>query len=197
VKGCVGVHKWLKVLFIFPLVFLTSCFDDETTTKDSSKEKVETTEEVKDDKVEGTLEGDVRLEIIDYYNYMYGEMLNYHNSVISYYDQVLQAPDEVFYGTVINKVIPKYTEILVELENMNGQLRSKELREVHKVIVSAVRTQLDGFLFYKEAYENNNNLYVNEGNNKIREATTLFITFDEKVNELMRTYEIDHLNLSE
>ncbi|OZM57187.1 hypothetical protein CIB95_06890 [Lottiidibacillus patelloidae] len=192
------MNKMLKLVMVFPLVFLTSCFDDDSSKDKNVDQETEATKEIdKNEDNEGMLEDDVRLEIIDYYNYMYGEMLTYHNSVISYYDQVLQAPDEVFYGTVIDKIIPQYTEILVELEKVNSQLNNEDLIKVHEVIVSAVRTQLDGFLLYKKAYENNNNLYVNEGNEKIREANTLFIKFDEKMSELMRTYEINHFNRSE
>jgi hypothetical protein len=190
------VYKLIKVIIVLPLFFITGCFSEETKTQEDKPETISTNNN-NSDMNEIVLEKEIRLELIDYSTYMYGDMLTYHNSIISIYDVVLQAPDELFYGTVINKIIPSYSEILVELEGMSNEIENEEILVVHDVIVQAVRTQLDGFLLYKKAYEAGENLFVQQGNDKIREANSLFVSFDEKMKKLLLKYEVNHPKLSE
>jgi PBP1b-binding outer membrane lipoprotein LpoB len=173
------------------VVLLASCVndkDDKSTVKEQNKKQGE---EQKVTNVEKE-ENENKDEIDNYVKYMYGDMLKYHNEIITYYEQIIEEPDEVFYSTIINDIIPLYSEVLTELETMTATIQNEELKQTHQFVIQAVKTQLEGFYYFKQAYESQNTSFVDAGNAKIKEANYMFVTYDEKINLLLVRYDVPH-----
>jgi hypothetical protein len=184
----------LKIIIIFlSLMLLTACFhkteDEKVVPEEHSSELTTENKEQKDN--DKTM-NEVKTELTQYVEYMYGDMLVYHNEVIAIFNQSSSESDEVFFSTVSNQIIPLYKNILEELIEMEKEIEANDIKKTHEIIILAVTTQLEAFKLYEQSYQLKNRAYISYAESKLKEAHSHFQNYDTRLNLLLNLYHVKH-----
>ncbi|MCA0987527.1 hypothetical protein [Guptibacillus algicola] len=134
---------------------------------------------------------EVQDDLVSYWQDSMTPLLQEEKLIIGTYDSVVGAnstDDHTTYATLIDDVIPKYTDYIEDVEAVT--IETAELQEVHEIYVTSLKTQHAGFLTLVEAFEQEDAALVEEANAKLDEAKELMEAYNTGIQKLASEHDV-------
>ena len=96
--------------------------------------------------------------------------------------------DQTVYDTIINQVIPTYTEFIGELEAVT--IESEELQAIHDVFIEGAKLQLDGFDTILEGIETQDPAIIEEANSLLAAGGEKIAEYHTKLKALAEDHNV-------
>jgi hypothetical protein len=130
----------------------------------------------------------------DLLNYVNKEMKNagkLEGAAVSAYEGVSGAnyqDDQTMYDTLINDVIPNYSEFIKELEAVT--IETDEVRVIHEIYIEGANIQFDAFAKIKQALEDQDANLIQEANDMLADARKHIRDYQTKLDNLAKEHDV-------
>lgn len=133
----------------------------------------------------------VQDDLIQYSNESMPTLFLEEDSIISTYDSVVGpnfTDDSTTYYTLIDDVIPRYTDYIRDVEAVN--IETKELQEVHEIYIDGLKEQHTAFLTLAEAIELGDFAKVDQANAMLAESQRLIDEYQKEIDRLASEHDV-------
>jgi len=173
-------------IFILGFLFLgfTSCSDQESEVSDELLDYVK-----KQLPVVGEKESAVSDELLDYVNKQLPVVGEKESEAVDIYGSVTGnnfTDDETMYNTLLNDVIPVYSDFITQLESISATLETEEVQKVHEKYIEAANIQKNGFVLALSALEKQDFTLMAQANEKLSKGRKLIRNFQSDLKKLCK-----------
>jgi hypothetical protein len=136
--------------------------------------------------------GPVQDDILKYINEEMNTAQELEDTAVSAYEGVAGAnykDDQTMYDALVNVVLPNYTDLITELENI--PIETDELKEIHNIYLSGAKLQLSAFEKITEALEKQDSSMVDEANQLLEEGRLQIEDYNDKLDELAKEHNVE------
>ncbi|MFP7300037.1 hypothetical protein [Neobacillus niacini] len=136
--------------------------------------------------------GPVQDDILNYINEEMKTAQELEDKAVAAYEGVAGAnykDDQTMYDALVNVVLPNYTDLITELENVS--IETDELKEIHDIYLSGANLQLSAFEKIIEALEKQDSSLVDEANQLLEEGRLQIEDYNDKLDELAKENNVE------
>jgi hypothetical protein len=136
--------------------------------------------------------GPVQDDILNYINEEMKTAQELEDKAVSAYEGVAGVnykDDQTMYDAVVNVVIPNYTKLITELEDV--PIETDELKEIHDLYLSGAKLQLSAFEKIIEALEKQDSNLIDEANQLLEEGRLQIEDYNKKLDELAKENNVE------
>ena len=137
----------------------------------------------------------VQDDLLNYVNKEMKEVGKLESTAVSAYEGVSGTnyqDDKTMYDTLMNDVIPNYSEFVKELESV--KIETDEVREIHEIYIEGANIQFNAFAKIKQALENQDADLIQEANDMLADARTHIRNYQTKLNKLAKEHDVEIKN---
>jgi aspartate-semialdehyde dehydrogenase len=137
----------------------------------------------------------VQDDLLNYVNKEMKEVGKLESTAVSAYEGVSGTnyqDDQTMYDTLMNDVIPNYSEFVKELESV--KIETDEVREIHEIYIEGANIQFNAFAKIKQALENQDADLIQEANDMLADARGHIRDYQTKLNKLAKEHDVEIKN---
>lgn len=119
---------------------------------------------------------------------------NQESDAIATYESVTGAnakDDETTYNVIKNDVIPKYKKFIESLESISSNLKTEEVKKVHRIYLEGANTQFSAFSILLSALEKQDKAVLEEANEKLAKGRKLISEYQDALKTLLDKNNIE------
>jgi aspartate-semialdehyde dehydrogenase len=137
----------------------------------------------------------VQDDLLNYVNKEMKDVGKLESTAVSAYEGVSGTnyqDDQTMYDTLMNDVIPNYSEFVKELESV--KIETDEVREIHEIYIEGANIQFNAFAKIKQALENQDADLIQEANDMLADARGHIRDYQTKLNKLAKEHDVEIKN---
>lgn len=134
----------------------------------------------------------VQEDLLNYINKEMKDAAKFEKAAISAYESVTGAnytDDQTLYDALTNDVMPNYQKFLKELES--ADIKTDELREIHKIYMDGADIQNKAFTVILEAIEKQDANMIQDANDMLADGGDLIHDYQNKLDKLAKEHDVE------
>ncbi|MFA9560302.1 hypothetical protein ACERII_23575 [Evansella sp. AB-rgal1] len=148
--------------------------------------------------ITGCFADPIQEDLEDYVNNGIIPLVPDEEEILGLYESVTghnYSDDYVLYNTIQFDILPKYQDFIQKLEAIRPS--TSEVREIHEIYIKASNEQYSAMVLILDAIDYQDHGLINDANNQLNEARSLFRTFQYELQDLLDEHNLEMEELEE